>query len=113
MLSMVSSPTPSDRDSRLDSMFSVLADERRRQVLQYFRSTGDDVASVENLVDYAVERGGSGSDRERVALRFHHATLPKLGDAGCIEYDARSDTVRYREDPLLERVLDLADEYET
>jgi len=30
-----------------------------------------------------------------IAVSLHHATLPKLADAGLLEYDPRSKTARY------------------
>lgn len=100
----MSLPTPSKsrRDDSTDALFSALANKRRRHVLQYFQSSSDDVASLEELVD-AVPRDERTDGRKRVALRLHHVTLPKLEDAGLLEYDARSNTVRYRGNPLLDR----------
>ena len=89
----------------IDDVFRTLASERRRAVLYFFHRSADEVASVEDLVDHVA---GRGDDPENVAVGLHHVTLPKLGDAGVVEYDARSRTVRYREDPLVETMLEVA-----
>lgn len=95
-----------EQADRFDAAFSTLADERRRRVLHYFLRTGDDVATVDDLVDHALAGDGPTGDPDRLACRLHHATLPKLDAAGFVEYDARSNTVRYRPDPVVERLLD-------
>lgn len=43
--------------------------------------------------------------RERVRLDLHHNHLPRLADAGLIDYDARTGTVRSREAPSLDRLV--------
>lgn len=46
------------------------------------------------------------SRRKRVTARLHHSTLPKLADAGVVDYDPRTGTVRYRGHPLVDRCSD-------
>lgn len=94
----------------LDTLFLALADEQRRQVLQYFQTTADDITSVEELITYTLEEGSDGTSHEQLELTFHHITLPKLADLGVIEYDARSQTVRYCGSPVLEQVLTVVTE---
>ena len=102
----------SNRTVSLDAIFSALADETRRHVLQYFRSSSETVTPVEDLIAYTLAQDGAPDDPERIAVKFHHATLPMLDDAGFLEYDARSDYVRYRENPQVEEVLRLVTETE-
>lgn len=93
------------RSEQFDDAFEVLADRHRRQALRYFQTTGDDSASVEEIIEYAIEREGETVPRETLAVEFHHVTLPKLDNVGAIEYDRDSRTVQYCEPPLLEQVL--------
>ncbi|MFB6303161.1 MAG: ArsR/SmtB family transcription factor [Haloferacaceae archaeon] len=93
---------------RLDDLFAVLADERRRAVLHYFLLAEDDAASVGELADHAVERSDAIDSPDRLSVEFHHSTLPQLQDAGLVEYDRRSAAVRYRGGPLTEECLRLA-----
>jgi len=37
---------------------------------------------------------------------LRHSHLPKLEDAGLVEYDSRSETVRYWSQPSLEELLE-------
>jgi len=104
-------PSPGGYDP-FDAAFSTLADEHRRDVLRYFSQSGATVASVDDLVDHAVERDGTPRERDHVRLAFRHATLPRLAESGVVEYDERSGTVRYRADPTIERLLGLVVELE-
>jgi hypothetical protein len=56
---------------------------------------------VENLVQFISEHDERARDEYAIKVHLHHVTLPKLADAGFIDYDPRSETVRYREsDPV-------------
>lgn len=90
----------------IDTLLSVLADERRRIVLSYLMSSEDDIATVDELVEYTTN-AVSTEETKPLEVTFHHAILPHLAEAGYIEYDPRSQIVRYRGRPLQERVLDL------
>ena len=92
--------TAGDRASECDELLTLLADADRRRVIGYFLESTDDVASVEDL---AVAMDGP-SDRHR--LRLHHAVLPRLAEAGVVEYDGRSETVRYHGSEDLERLAE-------
>lgn len=90
---------------RLDTILDALASENRRMVVHYFKRFDDDVATVDDLVEHAIRTSDSPEDGEQLAVLFHHSTLPKLADAGIIEYDPRSRTVRYRGDPAVEQLV--------
>lgn len=68
-------------------------------------NTEDGVASVEDLADEIGKQADTPKDRKRIHVRLHHVAVPKLADMGFIDYDVRSDTVRYREHPVLEGEL--------
>lgn len=88
-----------------DTLFLALADEQRRQVLQYFQTTANNTASVEELITYTLKEGSDDESHDQLELMFHHSTLPKLANLGFVEYDDRSQTVRYYGSPVLERAL--------
>lgn len=69
---------PSD-GSTFDAVFECLADRRRREVVAQLRDR--EAASLGELAENA-----DGRD-ERLALELHHRHLPKLADAGLVEYD--------------------------
>lgn len=65
-----------------------------RTVLRYFRRQSTEVATIDDLATFVQNQ--SETDEARVDVYLHHVTLPRLADDGHIEYDARSNTIRYR-----------------
>lgn len=45
-------------------------------------------------------------ETEETVIQLHHSTLPRLTEAGIIEYDSSTDTVQYYEMSGLEELLD-------
>ena len=99
----------------LDALLDILANERRRFLLEYLWDQPDDVGSFEAATKHTIAKLGRkrgyqpNHDDIQVDLQQHH--LPKLADAGVIEYDVRSQTIRYlgneRLETLYERIQDL------
>lgn len=73
----------------VDRVFSSLADQRRRLVLDYLLDAEAGRASFDELVDHVVEAETRSPppDREAVATTLYHTHLPKLADEGLIDYD--------------------------
>lgn len=90
-------------------MFLVLADEDRRRVLEYFMRHEERAASVEDLIEYAIEQDDGDLTAEELERRYHHFTLPKLVEHGIIEFDHRSRAVRYHGSTVLEEILRVVD----
>lgn len=90
----------------VDTAFRLLADETRRYALLFLAATPDGVASLSELADGVAVRSPAVEDREGARIRLHHVALPQLADAGMIDYDPRSETVRYYGGPALEALLD-------
>lgn len=91
------SPDP----ERIDALHSLLADRYRRDALRYFRDASSDVASLSDVAETISDPG----ETEQARLELHHTALPWLDDADVVDYDARSKTVRYREHPDLELLI--------
>ncbi|WP_255167494.1 DUF7344 domain-containing protein [Natrononativus amylolyticus] len=92
--------------------FAVIADEHRRSVLQYLYTVDGGEATIDELVEYAAA-AGSPSKNARLKILYHHSTLPRLDDAGYVEYDPRNRIVRRRKRPALNGVLDAIAEVQT
>lgn len=112
-------PTPS-----LDLIFDLLSNRRRRYALYYLHEQPDGVASVDEIADGVVElqfaesspatdgRADADTDfdrqRRQIRTELQHTHLPKLADAGVLEHDQRSETVRYWTQPSLAEWLEHA-----
>lgn len=92
----------------LDELLALLATKHCRPLLWYFQECSADVASVQQLSDEIAPE--ASTDPGRVSLILRHVTLPKLDDAHVIDYDPRTNMVRYYGDPDLETFLDVTRE---
>lgn len=82
------------------------ASDERGRALSYLREKEGETASfVELVVHLAGEESsrGDASAVERIAVALYHVHLPRLEEAGVVEYDRRSRTVRYRGDGTVGR----------
>lgn len=90
----------------LDATLELLANHDRRRVLGYLMDDSDGTATVEELVDHVAEkraeRTDDALDTDQIETRLHHVHIPKLADAGVVEYDHRSGEVRYWGEDRLE-----------
>jgi len=74
----------------LDDVFDVLSANRRRHAL-YVLYRRADSTTVRELADALTPE--SGGDVERVTAELAHVHLPRLDDAGVVEYDRDAETV--------------------
>jgi hypothetical protein len=63
-----------------------------------FNGQSHDSATVDELVTYLRSQFDThaGEDVDRLGTQLHHSHLPKLENHGILEYDDRSETIRYR-----------------
>jgi DNA-binding transcriptional ArsR family regulator len=87
-----------------DELLRILADDRRRAILEYLRDSSTGAATVEMLAD-KIDEEDHGGDEANAAVLVH-ADLPKLDDGGLVDFDRRSMTVRYRSHETVEQLLD-------
>lgn len=96
----------------LDVVFDVLANQRRRFVLYHLHDSTDGIATIDEIAAYVASLEESDAEpaehRLHVVTSLQHMHLPKLEDAGVVEYDQRSETVRYWRQPSLEEWLEHA-----
>lgn len=99
-----SAPRVQDADSTISAseLFELLARPGNRYTLAYL-SRADGAVPYEDLVEYVVDEGGTPEGlstaefRNQVATRLIHSNLPKLDDAGLIEYDSTDKMIRSTE----------------
>lgn len=100
----------------LDVVLDILADYHRRCVLNFLQETDGQTASFEELVSQLYKEQGKyrgqqlTHDKIQIALRHHH--LPKLEDIGIVEYDSRSQAIRYQPNDRLEELYDYIQEFQ-
>lgn len=93
-----------DAEPRLtaDQIFDLLRSERRRTVLRYLRDEEGPVSVVDLAERVAARehdttvRALASAERERVSVSLCHSHLPKLAEAGVVEYDRDRDVVERR-----------------
>lgn len=110
----VSDGAETDETGETES-FGALADPHRRAVLRYL-ATNESPVSIADLADYlTVEFEGDDRDpnhsssriaewgdallgtRRRVQISLRHVHIPKLADAGAVDFDIDANTVSIRE----------------
>ncbi|WP_458206987.1 DUF7344 domain-containing protein [Haladaptatus sp. NG-SE-30] len=87
----------------LNKTFRLLANEQRRYVLYYLHGL-DGSAEIDEIATQvaAWQREKSLDDvtddeREQILIRLRNVDMPKLADAGVVEYDSRTGMARFRE----------------
>lgn len=101
-----------------EQVLGLLGHEHRHAIITYFDRKTTESASFDDLTEYIVSldpnRGERPAERRKqVTIGLLHNHLPKLADAGVLEYDQRSETVRYWGGSRLATILEAAhsDEY--
>lgn len=84
----------------IDDQLSVLTNELHRTIVLYFCRHSTETATTDDIADYI--RDQQDTELSNLEVRLHHVILPRLAKAGVLEYDSRSNTVRYRRQPTLE-----------
>jgi hypothetical protein len=89
------------RQLQIDLLFDVLSDHQRRQLVGYMHASNEDIFHLDDFAQIIDIQETDFSEvdeknRKQVKIALHHRHLPKLADAGLIEYDSRHGDVRYR-----------------
>ena len=83
----------------IDNAFGLLADQRRRLLLQVMRTYGESLTLPDAAEEVAVRETGcqmpniSAERVHEVYLSLYHDHLPRLTDAGLLEYNQERDMV--------------------
>lgn len=104
-------PYSTERDASLDATFDALGNRDCRVLLQHLADS-DETVVVDDLVDLLAD-DATLADEVRLRARLHHTHLPKLADAGLVEYDADRELVVYREDGRFEELRPVVEEFES
>ena len=91
--------------------YSLLANERRRLIIAYLADMDESATDARELADYL---SSIGDDRTAAYISCTQQLLPRMAEAGLIDYDEREKTVRplapldvvYEAHKAVERILD-------
>nr|WP_317176075.1 hypothetical protein [Halovivax sp. KZCA124] len=99
----------------LDAILDILANERRRALLEYLWEEPDNSGSFEEATRYTIakigRKRGVQPNHDDILVDLHHRQLPKMVDAGVIDYDIRSQSIRYHENERLEEAYEKIQEF--
>lgn len=97
---------PDWREDRLSvsDQCELLASPRRQAVLRYLMDHPEDPVSVDTLAGYVLAEDPN-QDRQNVTFSLCHLHLPKLAEAGVINFDSAHRRVCYRPHSELEQHL--------
>lgn len=102
--------TERDISPTLDATLDLLSNRRRRYVLYYLRKEGETVSLAELAERIADWDESETRSTEAVVADLYHSHLPRMDDAGVVDFDDAANAVTLREDrrsPLSD-YLDLA-----
>jgi hypothetical protein len=97
----------------LSTASKLLTKPTRLAVIQYFSARKTPTAELSELATYIHERVETVTSPEQARIMLVHMHLPKLAEHEVIEYDERSETIRYRDGKHLEHLLEIIDLYES
>lgn len=103
----------------IEAIFRSLSAQRRRYVLYELRA--NEMCNLETLTTTVAAQtrdvpldAVDPEDVESTRAQLLHADIPLLADAGFVEYDPRSETLRYSDPPpLLDTFLQLCVDIDT
>lgn len=103
---MVEPPMASSTTATLttDADFEALAHRHRRAILRHLADTNGTVPFDQLAEALLADANGVGS-HDVAQIQLHHRHLPKLQQAGLIDYNAPDDRVRYVGTELVEDLL--------
>lgn len=101
-------------EQSIDGVLDLLAHQRRRAALACLFDHSQAIALADLAEDVAVRENEEPigkipkAEIQEVRLMLHHQHLPKLVEAGAVEYDQERDLIRIADSAdLVERVLAL------
>jgi DNA-binding transcriptional ArsR family regulator len=96
----------------MDELFEILSNGHRRRVLVALRDHNPQDEDEITSASVAGEDDGSDEALDRLRTELNHIHLPKLNDAGFVDWDPDSGTItRGPRDEEVEPLLELMDEH--
>lgn len=90
----------------ISRLYELLADHQRRVLLQCLRNTEASLSTSTLVTELTQGDGREPSEKDVEAeIAVHHIHLPKLADAGVIEYDQSAQQAAYSAPPQVDALL--------
>lgn len=94
----------------LDRLFDALGQRRRRYALYYLQEygTADLDALATQVAAWETDKSSeeiSNEEFKRVLISLYHSHIPKLTEAGIVEYDKRNGSIKFLEAPEFLRMM--------
>lgn len=84
-----------EKAPNIDVLFDTLSNNYRREIIHYFENISESsTTSYDNLASHIEDRVPGASD-EAITSALIHNHLPKLQSRGWLDFDARSNQIRY------------------
>ncbi|WP_138007069.1 DUF7344 domain-containing protein [Halalkalirubrum salinum] len=94
-----------------ETLLDIVANPRRRTILNYLSTNGDETVRLDELTRSIAADGGHtasshSGDSTATDIELHHTHLPKPPAAGITEYDAQRGIVTYHSTDRVEKLLE-------
>ncbi|MFC7138401.1 ArsR family transcriptional regulator [Halosimplex aquaticum] len=103
-------------DLSLDACLEVLSNHQRREILRFFHDSDTDHAPVDELITEIIDAEanvtGKRPGHDTIASTMFHIHLPKLADAGVLDYDTRNLEVTYHGNAKIDELYAAIREFE-
>lgn len=100
-----SSSTPNSH-LPLDEMLDLLTDRTRRSFLHCLAEEADPTISLDDAAAYVAnhieKESGANTDENKIKAKLHHHHIPRLKVSSLVDFDERTETIRYHENERLE-----------
>mgnify|MGYP000247518295 CR=1 FL=1 len=90
----------------IDRRFALLKQYERRCIIHFLQETESGHAEFSNVVSHLQKQDPTPDESDKIATTLHHTHLPQLATIDVLEYDSRSQTIRYHGDDLVETLME-------
>lgn len=91
---MASQPCYPEKAPKVNQLLDTLSHHLRRELIQYFETHDDETAALDDVVTHIEQRVPTETS-ETLHMKLNHNHLPKLAERGWLDYDTRSEQIRY------------------
>ena len=105
-----------DRPLEIDEIHNLLNDPYRRDLIQILQNDENLVVTFDELLTTLAEMRTNHSaesiETDEIALRLVHIHIPHLIDAGVLDYDTKTEEIRYYRNEIVEFINEKTREIE-